>query len=128
VAQYGELDYDVLYTIYSSTEQKWVEFEFHKSDFARVEWLKSELLQADLLQEYARQNYFPKRGGSCFAYGRECEYFGSCDLNLDKQFGRKFSELPVATVALLNEVEPFKYVVTKSQILDSLRAKIRKDN
>jgi hypothetical protein len=127
VSQFGETDYDVLYTIYSSTDQRWIDFDFHKSELARIEWLRGEMMQADQIRAYADANFFPKDGGSCYAYGRECEYFGSCDLNLDKQFGTKFRELPIATMALLNQVEPFKYVVTKQQIVESIRAKVQKD-
>ena len=127
VAQHGATDYDVLYTIYSSTEQRWVEFEFTKHELARVEWLKTELMQGEDVQRYAQANYFPKRGSACFKYSRQCEEYGSCDLNLDKQFGIKFKDLPVATMALLHEVEPFQYVVTKDQIVQSIRASMKKD-
>jgi hypothetical protein len=127
VDQYGETDYSVLYTIYSSTEQRWVEFEFAKNHLARIEWIRSEVMQSEQVQSYADANFFPKHGNSCFSYGRECEYFGMCDMNLDREFGMKFSELPVANMALLNQVEPFKYVVTRNQVVQSLRNKLRKE-
>ena len=124
VSQFGDTDYEVLYTVYSSTEQRWLEFEFHKSALTQVEWLKAETLQADQIQVYAESDFFPKRGSSCIRYGRQCQHFGTCDMNLAKQFGERFADLPVATLDALNQIEPFKYHTTKAEVVQSLRRQL----
>lgn len=124
VSLFGGTDYDVLYTVYSSSEERWVQLECPKSQLHKVEWVKDTLLTAEQMNVYSDEDYFPKRGSNCFRYNRECPEYGTCDLNLDRQFGMKFAELPVATIADLNEIEPFKYVVTRDQLVASLRAKL----
>lgn len=121
VAQFGAAEYDVLYTVYSSTDMRWVSFDFPKTRLSRVQWLKTETQQAEILRMYSDDDFFPMRGSSCYSYNRQCEHFGSCNMDLKRQFGKRFSELPVADLAALNAVEHFKYVTTRSEIIAQLR-------
>lgn len=125
VSEYGATEYDVLYTVYSTSEQRWISFDFSKSELAKAEWLRSELLQADTVQAYVEANHFPRRGDSCFKFNRECEFFGMCNASTRKMYGQTFAELPIATEAALQQVEPFKYVVSREQLVASLRNRTR---
>jgi hypothetical protein len=121
VAAFGGTDYDVVYTIYSKKAEKWVSYDFPKSVLSKAEWIRSTHLTGVAIQDYAAHNFFPTRGSSCYKFNRECPEYGSCQLNLERQFGTKFEELPVADVAQLQQIEPFKYVVTRDELVRSLR-------
>ena len=126
VAQFGAAEYDVLYTVYSSTEMRWISFDFPKTRLSRAQWLKTETQQAEIIRIYADDDFFPMRGSSCYSYNRQCEHFGSCNMDLKRQFGVKFSELPVADIAALQAVEHFKYVTTRTEIVKQLRSDLNK--
>lgn len=125
VSMFGASEYDVLYTIYSSSEMRWVSFDFPKTHLARAQWLKTETQQAEVIRIYVDDDFFPMRGSSCYSYSRQCEHFGSCNLDMKKVFGRKFSELPVATEEELQKIEQFKYVTSRSAIVAQLRANLK---
>jgi hypothetical protein len=125
VSMFGAAEYDVLYTIYSSSEMRWVSFDFPKTHLARAQWLKTETQQAEVMRIYVDDDFFPMRGSSCYSYSRQCEHFGSCNLDMKKVFGRKFSELPVATEVELQKIEHFKYVTSRSAIIAQLRANLK---
>jgi len=125
VSMFGAAEYDVLYTIYSSSEMRWVSFDFPKTSLARAQWLKTETQQAEILRIYADDDFFPMRGSSCYSYSRQCEHFGSCNLDMRKIFRKSFSELPVATIEELQKIEHFKYVTSRSEIVAQLRANLK---
>jgi len=93
VDAYGESEYDVFYCVYSSTSQRWIGMPFVKNALQKAEWLQGQVLLTAELEEYSRINFFPKRGGACFNFSRRCEFFEGCDVNSDKVFGKKFSDL-----------------------------------
>ena len=126
VAQFGAAEYDVLYTVYSSTEMRWISFDFPKTRLSRAQWLKTETQQAEVIRIYADDDFFPMRGSSCYSYNRQCEHFGSCNMDLKRQFGVQFSQLPVADIAALQAVEHFKYVTTRTEIVKQLRSDLNK--
>jgi len=127
VSQHGSTEYDVLYAVYSTSEQRWLSFDFTKHELAKAEWLHTELIQADQIQVYAERNHFPKRGDACFKFNRECEFFGICNISAQKQFGTAFAQLEVADEAALQAVEKFQYVVTREELVKSLRERTRKE-
>ena len=127
IGEYGATEYDVLYTVYSTSDQRWISFDFTKHELAKAEWLRTELMQADQIDTYAEENHFPRRGDSCFKFNRECEFYGQCNGSTRKMFGQTFAQLEVADEAALQQVEPFKYVVTRNQLIASLRARTRKE-
>lgn len=121
---FGVSEYDVLYTIYSTTEQRWLSFEFTKSPRAKAEWIQGQFFVHADLESYQEVNFFPKRGGSCLEYGRPCKYFGSCDFNSVKVFGKTFSELPAAAgLETLAAIEPTDYAFRVGELLDSQAAR-----
>lgn len=119
---FGASEYEVLYTIYSTTDQRWISFEFTKSNRAKAEWVQSQFfLNADIAA-YKEVNFFPKNGASCFNFMRPCEFFGTCDFNTQKVFGKNFSELRQAeSFADIEAVEHIDYAFRISEILGQQR-------
>lgn len=120
----GETEFDVLYKVYSSTEQRWMAFPFVKHSLAKAEWAQTQFIRIDQINTYSALNFFPKQGKGCFSYGRRCPYFGECDWNLIKKYGIKFSELEVAeSFEDLELVEPIDYRVDIEDVLATQQQK-----
>ena len=121
----GGQDYEFLYTIYSSTQQKWVQFPFVKSAHKKAEWIQDQLLMHQQRDDYAAANFFPKRGGSCFAYMRRCEHYESCDISLRSSFGKEFSQLrKITSVDELEQIEHIDYFTTLTDIVNRQKEKL----
>lgn len=118
---FGETDYEVMYTVYTKKEERWVQFDFPKSILQRAEWMRSRLLVAEEVDTYSHGNFFPTRGSSCFDYSRECPEYGSCTMNLQRRFGQKFSDLQIASEDDLMQIENFTHRVTLTQVKEALR-------
>ena len=86
--------YDVAYPVYKTRKMEWDFFRFHKSNTTRALWLQSTLLDIHSIQQFADLDYFPTRGESCFSYGRQCRYYGSCGLSNRYLIGEK-EDIPV---------------------------------
>ena len=115
----GASEYDVLYTIYSSTEQRWIKFEFTKTHLAKAEWLQSQLFLHEQIDRYSEINFFPKNGDGCIAYGRRCEHYESCDFSSRKVFGKTYAELPLcSSLEELDAIEHLDYKFTWSEIVE----------
>jgi hypothetical protein len=113
----GGTEYSVLYTVYSSTSQKWMQFEFVKNALKKAEWIQDQLLIHQQIDHYAELNFFPKRGRSCFAFMKRCEYFETCELSTTHAFGKKFAELPrITSIADIRKIEEIDFATTLSEI------------
>lgn len=120
VDAYGEAEYDVLYTIYSKPEQRWIAMNFVKNANAKLEWLQGQAFIVSDIEMYEEGNFFPKRGGSCTRFNRRCALYEECDLNPTRIFGKKFSELPTcAGRDDLEAIEIIDYWVTWNDIVSS---------
>jgi hypothetical protein len=121
----GATSYDVLYTIYSSSRQEWVQFSFVKSANSKAEWLQDQLFLHQQRDDYATANFFPKRGASCFSYMRRCELYESCDFTAKTVFGKEFSELPrIQSIEQLGDIENVDYATTMSAIVARQQSKL----
>ena len=122
----GASSYGVLYTIYSSARQEWVQFSFIKAANAKAEWLQDQLLVHQQRDDYSNLDFFPKRGASCFSYMRRCEFYGSCELSLQTVYGKDFKELPKITcIADLEDIETIDYATTLTDITNRQRQKLK---
>lgn len=74
--------YIVMYPIYMTSAKDWEVFYFKKTNTNRANWLRLIMSDIDLITFYARNNYFPMYGESCFSFFRQCEYFEVCDFQL----------------------------------------------
>lgn len=121
----GDSEYDVLYTIYSSTEQRWIQFEFTKTPLAKAEWLQGQLFIHSEIDTYKEHNFFPKNGASCISFGRRCEFYESCDFNSKRVFGKTFVDLKrIESVEELAEIEGADYVVKWSDLVKNQQSKL----
>jgi len=121
----GASEYDVLYAIYSSTDQRWISMEFTKSALQKAEWLQDHTMIHSDIQMYSDANFFPKRGRSCIEFGRRCEHYETCDYNADKVYGQQFRELEkVSSFEQLEEIKPFDYKFTWSEIVATQKGKL----
>lgn len=117
IDQLGAAEYDVVYTIYSSTEQRWLTFEFTKSAQDKAEWLQGQFFIHDQIETYSEHNLFPKNGGSCLQFGRRCEHYENCGMNQDRIFKKRFADLSsITSLTQLNEIESLDYAFKLSEI------------
>lgn len=124
VDQLGGQEYVVLYTIYSASSKRWIQFEFVKSAEKKAEWLQDKLLQHAQINDYSSLNFFPKRGSRCMDFMRRCEFYERCDM-VNTAFAVKFSELPAMTQASqLQDIETVHYSFTLSQLLTRQKEKL----
>lgn len=121
----GGMEYQVLYTVYSSTSEQWMQFPFTKNALKKAEWLQDQLLQHQQLDAYEELNFFPKRGASCFDFMRRCEYFERCDIDPTTVYGMRYSDMPVITDEVyLNSIEKIDYYTTLSEIAARQKGKL----
>jgi len=115
---HGASEYEVLYTIYSKPEQRWIAMDFVKSPHAKLEWLQGQAFLSSEIEMYAERDFFPKRGGSCLRFGRRCSLYEECDLSTVKIFKKRFDELPKCeSFEDLDVIEHLDYRVTWSDIV-----------
>lgn len=118
VENFGVSEYEVMYVVYSSTEQKWTQFNFVKPTYKRAEWIQDQLLINQQIDHYSELKFFPKRGGACFDYMRRCEYYETCDISSKSAFGAEFSDLPkIASIADIAAIEHVNYPVSLSSLV-----------
>lgn len=124
----GGSEFEVLYTIYSSSAQEWIQHRFVKSSLKKASWLQDQLLMHQQLDGYAELDFFPMRGASCYDFMRPCEYYGKCDLEQSSVFGIRYDALEkVTTVDQLHAIEPVDYFTTLSAIVARQQAKLITD-
>ena len=121
----GGNEFEVLYTIYSSAAQEWIQHRFVKSSVKKASWLQDQLLMHQQLDSYSELDFFPMRGASCFDFMRKCEYFGRCDMDQSGVFGVKFADLDkVTSVDQLSAIEQVDYFTTLSAIVARQQSKL----
>lgn len=72
--------YAVLYLYYSKSDSDFTYMPFSRPLAERSEWLSSLLLDVTAIKNYTSSNFWPKRGGACRDWNRDCEFFGMCDM------------------------------------------------
>ena len=75
-----DTSYEVFYTVYSTVAREWQMLPFAKSTTLKAEWINDVKLDHATLSTYHALNFYPKRGESCYAYMRRCEFFGECNI------------------------------------------------
>lgn len=75
-----DTSYEVFYCVYSTPAQEWQLLPFTKSTALKAEWINDVLLDHATLSTYKEIGFYPKRGESCYAFNRRCEFFGSCNM------------------------------------------------
>lgn len=113
--------YKVLYLVYQTKSEEFVQLPFAKSYYARALWIRELLLDVDVITMYEEAEIYPMRGESCYSFFRECEYLQVCTLPTS----RMTNKLTVEEVIKLEEqLTQFQISVT---IDDLITAQIKKD-
>lgn len=73
--------YKVLYLIYLSKQEEFIQLPFDKSYYQRALWIQELLLDIEMIKLYESQSIFPMHGESCYSFFRECEYYQVCTLS-----------------------------------------------
>lgn len=121
----GGSDYSVLYTIYSTSEKRWIQFEFVKNALHKSEWLQDQLLINQNIDSYKQLNFFPKRGANCIRFMRRCKEYETCGLDFASQFGINYSELPAAqNLEALDSIEKIDYSYKLSDIINTQKSSL----
>lgn len=75
--------FEVFYLVWPTALNSWRLYEFVKSRSNRADWLNTLMIDIQKIRAYREMNFWPKRGSSCFEYGRPCQYLDTCDLTAD---------------------------------------------
>lgn len=103
--------YSVLYLVYQTGSQEYTQFSFAKTYLQRALWIRELLLDIDIIKMYESAGVYPQHGESCLSFGRDCEYFQTCNLSTD------FLAKP-CTEAEVDKTD-YQISITFEQLLDS---------
>jgi len=121
----GGADYDVMYAVYSSTEQAWQQFDFVKHAYQKAEWIQDQLLLHRQIEDYSELKFFPKRGRSCYNFMRRCDQFDMCSTSFQHRFGMEYSELPrITCLADISKIETVDFATTLTEIVNRQKEKL----
>ena len=114
----GATEYEVFYTIYSKPDKRWIQMSFVKSPLSALEWLQGQAMMTSQIDMYAEANFFPKNGHSCMKFNQRCQFYEECDINPDRVYPIKFSELPKCEgFETLEAIEHVDYRVSWTEIV-----------
>ena len=74
--------FEVFYLVWNTANDNWTLFEFTKTRSQRAGWINTILLDFQRIELQRKFGFWPKRGTACLEYGRRCEYYTCCDLEL----------------------------------------------
>lgn len=77
----GLTSFEVLYLIYKTEAQEWINIPMFKSALLKAEWIQTVVLTRKILELYEEFNYFPREGSACKSMFGECKYYGICNLS-----------------------------------------------
>lgn len=113
--------YKVLYLVYQTKSESYVQLPFDKSYYSRALWLRELMLDIELIKMYEDSGIYPMHGESCYNYFRECEYLQLCTLSTSRLATPLTQE---AVEVLENQIKEFQVHVTME---DLIRAQLEKD-
>lgn len=73
--------YEVLYLIYQTKQEDFIEMPFSKYYTQRARWLSELAMSPEIIRLYTDAGVFPMHGEACYQYFSECEYFGVCHMS-----------------------------------------------
>ena len=76
--------YKVLYLVYQTKSESYVQLPFDKSYYSRALWIRELLLEIDVIKLYEDAEIYPMRGEACYDFFRECEYLQTCTLSTER--------------------------------------------
>lgn len=112
--------YKVLYLVYQTKSESFVQLPFDKSYYSRALWIKELLLDLEVIKMYERESIYPMRGESCYSFFRECEYLQVCTLsteNLTEPLKQN------AYDKMIKDLTEFQIHITIEQLIEAQIAK-----
>lgn len=108
--------YKVLYLVYQTKSESYVQLPFDKSYYSRALWIRELLLDLEVIKMYEDALIYPMHGESCFSFFKECEYMQLCTLSTE----RLTSKLtPEEEQVLEQQLSTFQIHVTLDQLIES---------
>jgi hypothetical protein len=108
--------YPVFYSAFANEGDRWEFYQFPKTLVDKAKWLRTTLLDIKHIQECEAGDYWPKRGGSCMAFGRPCNYFETCDFSDKALFS---SDELLAKKVEEEEGKTYSFVVPIEKIVEN---------
>lgn len=112
--------YKVLYLVYQTKAESFVQLPFSKSYVARALWIRELLLDIDVIMMYEGAEIYPMRGESCYSFFRECEYLQVCTLPTERMVTTLTAE---QTTKLAAQLDTFQIHVTLDQLIQAQMSK-----
>lgn len=112
--------YKVLYLVYQTKSESFVQLPFDKSYYSRALWIRELLLDIEVIKMYEDTDIYPMRGESCYSYFRECEYMQVCTLSTEN-----LTE-PLKQTAydkMIKDLTEFQIHITIEQLIEAQIAK-----
>lgn len=78
-------NFNVLYLCYNTKTQEHRSMSFTKSCAHRAEFLTTLMQDVEVMEMYRANDFWPKRGNACSAWGKPCYLFGVCDSDIAAQ-------------------------------------------
>jgi len=112
--------YEVLYLVYQTKSESFVQLPFEKSYYSRALWIRELLLDIECIKMYDEASIYPMHGESCYEFFRECEYLQTCTLSTERLTTPLSDE---DAQKLESQLEEFQIHVTLDQLIQSQLAK-----
>lgn len=112
--------YKVLYLVYQTKSESYVQLPFDKSYYSRALWIRELLLDIELIKMYEQVDIYPMHGENCYDFFRECEYLQLCTLsteNLTKPLTQSGYD------KLMSDLTKFQIQITLQDLIDSQLSK-----
>lgn len=113
--------YKVLYLVYQTKSESFVQLPFDKSYYSRALWIRELLLDLEVIKMYEETEIYPMRGESCYSFFRECEYLQLCTLSTHNLTSPLTTE---QHTKLVGQLETFQIHVS---LEDLIKAQLTKD-
>ncbi len=112
--------YEVLYLVYQTKAESYVQLPFEKSYYSRALWIRELLLDIETIKMYEETSIYPMRGESCYSFFRECEYLNVCTLSTSR-----ITEPPSPTLEdeLKEQLDEFQIQITLEDLIQAQLAK-----
>lgn len=109
--------YQVFYLVYKTKSYEYEKFVFTKTAAMRAAWVKQMLIEVSQMEMYDKDEHWPIHGESCRAFGRTCQFFGTCTLSDNSLLAG------VAELVLPNEGDKFQFNL---QLIDIINTQLQK--
>lgn len=112
--------YKVLYLVYQTKSESYVQLPFDKSYYSRALWIRELLLEVDVIKLYEDAEIYPMRGEACYDFFRECEYLQTCTLSTERLTSKLSEE---EENKLDDQLEQFQIQIGIEQLIQAQIAK-----